>query len=104
MSEHDFKKLYDKLPDPGPAFTAARVMDKIHEGETLPSVKPRHIVWGMASSLTGLILGIWLSSATMTDSSATVYPLLGGVDPLVEMEDGLDRIIFDLTTDYSEES
>ncbi len=104
MSEQDFKKLYDRLPDPGPAYVAGRVMGMINERDRLPSFKPRHIVWGMASSLTGLILGIWLASATVPESSAMVNPILGNVDPLVEMEDGLDQIIYDLSTEYSEES
>ncbi len=99
--QDDIRSLYRSLPDPGPAYIAGRVMDRIHKQESL-SVRPRHIVLGLASSFTGILLGFWLATATVSNVPTSVGTVVGYVESLNGMEDGLDQLIFDLTAETSE--
>jgi hypothetical protein len=94
--QDDFRGLYRSLPDPGPAYISGRVMDRIHKHESL-SVRPRHVALGMASSFVGVLLGFWLATATVSDVPTTVGTVVGYVESINGMEDGLDQMIYDLT-------
>ena len=100
-----FQQLFSTLPDPKPARIAARVMHRIkrdrHSEKTL-SVKPRHIAWGLVSSLAGVFMGFYLANFTMPPvdttqySSASIGQTDGYIDPIEEMQDGWDQMIVDL--------
>ena len=107
-----FQRLFSTLPDPGPARITARVMHHVRRdrrSERTLSFKPRHIVWGLASSLAGVFIGFYLANFTMPPMDTTQYVSAstgqtdGYVDPIEEMQDGWDQMIVDLLEDVEEQ-
>ncbi|MDP8228328.1 MAG: hypothetical protein P9M15_02610 [Candidatus Electryoneaceae bacterium] len=110
--DQQFQQLFSTLPDPGPARITARVMHRVrrdHHSERTLSVKPRHIVWGLASSLAGVFIGFYLANFTMPLVDTTQYVSTSTdqtssyIDPIEDMQDGWDQMIVDLLETVEEQ-
>jgi len=94
----------EKLPDPGPARIANRVMHRIRgkERSYIP-FRPRDLGWGLAGSLAGVLLGVWLAGAINT-MPVQANPLSGYEQILSELTEGIDPLMSELFGDSQETS
>lgn len=99
--DRQWQRLFNALPEPGPAYVAARVMHHIRKPERSTAVLGlRHLIWGVASGTAGLFLGMWLASATLPEDNGSLSSL---GEYVYVVEDGLDYLIADLSTSQNGE-
>lgn len=93
--EQEFKQLMVEIPDPGRAVIADTVMRRIRTGNRdVLTVKPRDLAWGLAGSLVGVILGLWIAGASPDQiqiSSTDLY-----ASEFAELQDDIDLFTWDL--------
>ncbi len=97
-TDEDIIRAVSRLPDPGPAMIADAVMRRIRQSQVdTIRLRPRQIAWGFAGGIAGLLLGLWLASAT---PDRIQFVAQNGYDTeFVELADDIDLFAWELSGD-----
>jgi predicted anti-sigma-YlaC factor YlaD len=96
LAETELVHRIAALSKPAPALVAASVMSQVRRRHSrLNLLKPREVLWGLASSAAGVFIGIWLSSSNPViqtiDQSDSGYEAIA-----LEVDDGLNQVLLDV--------
>ncbi len=100
--ENRFHEMFDRLPDPGPAYVTGRVMRIVRSEKRRTG--PFHkwdILYGIAGSVAGVIIGFWLTGL-VSNGATHVEPAAVYAAAIAEMPTGLDDLV-DVFTETTEE-
>jgi len=95
VREQQFAQQVVEMPEPERAEIADAVMRRIRaRNRDALSVKPRDLAWGLAGSLAGVILGLWIAGSPPEPtlySSSDQYS-----SEFAELQDDLDLFTWEL--------
>ncbi|MDP8239717.1 MAG: hypothetical protein P9X24_11560 [Candidatus Hatepunaea meridiana] len=97
QQELDLVRSLTVIHDPSPARISYSVMRKIRQRkETSIKVRPREVSWGLAGSLAGVLLGIWL--AGVVPNGSTIAATNSSTEEFVAFEDTIDQLIWEMSS------
>lgn len=99
QNEREFQRSYGSLLDPPPVFISAAVMNKVRRARDRAfRLRPGHLAWGMAGSLAGIVLGVYLAAWNLPQNSIAFDDEPSYAEIISEMDDGIDVLIRELST------
>lgn len=102
--ETGFQEMFDRIPDPGPAFVSGRVMRavRLQHRQTGPFRK-RDLLYGLIGSAAGVILGLWLTGV-VSNGSTQIQPAAVYAAAIADIPTGLDELVGVFTTTEEEDN
>ena len=102
--EADFWGLLGRLPEPGPARVVSTVMQRVRQPRGIAALfRPRELVWGLAGSFAGVVIGILIAGALPPDVNRG-EPAAGYETVLTEMEDDMEQLMWEFTSTEQQEA
>lgn len=106
QDDDEIRQALNELPDPGPARITTSVMMRVRRGEVKTiRVHRRDAIWGFASSLAGVFLGIWLANVIpdhpfhALNSSVYVEATNGDEESYIDLVDEIDQLVFEMSSE-----